>query len=144
MILPRMLCNRNGAIFHLQTEMEFVEDIRYSLYNWWKYIFCPIWNLLCENGNLKRNFSKKVLYNPLMGCSLFSNYHFQMGVTVTGFAEDFGLSVLINTEWWTKAVHVLLCSLWGALEIDLLESYFDYFHNKIATIKPGFCEKYLA
>ena len=24
-----------------------------------KYIFCPIWNLLCENGNLKRNFSKK-------------------------------------------------------------------------------------
>ena len=26
-----------------------------------------------------------------MGCSLFSNYHFQMGVTVMGFAEDFGL-----------------------------------------------------
>ena len=26
-----------------------------------------------------------------MGCSLFANYHFQMGVTVKGFAEDFGL-----------------------------------------------------
>ena len=25
-----------------------------------------------------------------MGCSLFSNYHFQMGITVMGFAEDFG------------------------------------------------------
>ena len=24
-----------------------------------------------------------------MGCSLFANYHFQMGVTVMGFAEDF-------------------------------------------------------
>ena len=23
-----------------------------------------------------------------MGCSLFANYHFQMGVTVMGFAED--------------------------------------------------------
>ena len=41
-------------------------------------------------------FFKKILYNPLMGCSLFSNYnfqmgvHFQMGVTVIGFAEHFG------------------------------------------------------
>ena len=24
----------NGAISHLQTEMEFVEDFHYSLYNW--------------------------------------------------------------------------------------------------------------
>ena len=31
--MPRMLCNRNGAISHLQTEMGFVEDFRYSLYN---------------------------------------------------------------------------------------------------------------
>ena len=29
-----------------------------------------------------------------MGCSLFSNYHFQMGVTVMEFAEDFGHSDL--------------------------------------------------
>ena len=50
----------------------------------------PFASLLSENGNLKRNFSKKVLYNPLMGCSLFSNSHLQMGVTVIGFAEHFG------------------------------------------------------
>ena len=25
-----------------------------------------------------------------MGCSLFSNSHFQMGVTVMGFAKNFG------------------------------------------------------
>ena len=29
-----------------------------------------------------------------MGCSLFSNSHFQMGVTVMGFAEQFGHSIL--------------------------------------------------
>ena len=36
-----------------------------------------------------------------MGCSLFANYHFQMGVTVMGFAEDFGLCqkrVLANED----------------------------------------------
>ena len=33
MILPRMLCNGNGAISHLQTEMEFVKDFHYRLYN---------------------------------------------------------------------------------------------------------------
>ena len=88
-IMPRMLCNGNGAFFHLQTEMGFFEDSCYSLYNWWKYIICPIWNLLCKNGNLMGNFSKKVIYKPLMGCSLFSNSLFQMGVTVMGFAEHF-------------------------------------------------------
>ena len=28
-----------------------------------------------------------------MGCSLFSYFHFQMGVTVMGFAEHFGKDV---------------------------------------------------
>ena len=28
-----------------------------------------------------------------MGCSLFANYHYQMGVTVMGFTEDFEPSV---------------------------------------------------
>ena len=36
-----------------------------------KCIFCPIWNLLHENWNLKRFFLKKVMYNPLMGYTLF-------------------------------------------------------------------------
>ena len=43
-----------------------------------------------ENGNLKRNFTREFVYKPLMGCSLFSNSHFQMGITVMGFAEHFG------------------------------------------------------
>ena len=42
----------------------------------------------------KENFSKKVLYKPLMGCFLFSNSHFQMGVSVIGFAVNFGLWIL--------------------------------------------------
>ena len=71
--------------------MGFVEDFHYGLHNQQKYIFCPIWNLLCVNGNLKTNFSKKTLYNPLMGSSPFANYCFQMGVTVMGFTEHFGL-----------------------------------------------------
>ena len=29
-----------------------------------------------------------------MGCSPFANYHFQMGFTAMGFAEDFGLCLL--------------------------------------------------
>ena len=30
-----------------------------------------------------------------MGCSPFGNSRFQMGVTEMGFAEDFGLSVIL-------------------------------------------------
>ena len=82
--------------------MGFVEDFHYSLYNLWDYIFCPIWNLLYKNRNLKTIFSKKILYSPLMGCSTFSNYHFQMGVTVMGFAEHF-------VQWLHLFAFVLLC-----------------------------------
>ena len=32
-IQPRMLCNGNGVISHLQTETGFFEDFRYSMYN---------------------------------------------------------------------------------------------------------------
>ena len=39
-----------------------------------------------------------------MGCSLFSNFHLQMGVTVMGFAEHFGPDLIIeNLEY----LHVL-------------------------------------
>ena len=57
--------------------------------------FCPIWNLLCEN-KFEKNFFKNFLYNPLMGCSLFSNYHFQMGVTVMRFAEGTKRALLLR------------------------------------------------
>ena len=42
----------------------------------------------------KETFQKKIIYKPLVGCSLSLNSHFQMGVTVMGFAEHFGLWVL--------------------------------------------------
>ena len=76
-------------------------------------IFCPIWNLLCENGNLRRNFSKKVIYKPLMGCSLFSNSHFQTGVTVMGFAEHFGHNLLVS-----KYMNMILVSSFKRLLIS--------------------------
>ena len=45
-----------------------------------------------------------------MGCPLFSNSHFQMGVTVMGFAEHFGHCILVlkkdifvnNLSSWMK------------------------------------------
>ena len=47
-----------------------------------------------ESFMWKQQVEKK-LYNSLMGCSPFTNYHFQMGVTVVGFAEHFGQIVII-------------------------------------------------
>ena len=35
-----------------------------------------------------------------MGCSPFANSHFQMGVTVMGFAEHFGLSIKCPSTGW--------------------------------------------
>ena len=61
---------------------------------------------------MKRNISKKVIYKPLMGCSLFSNSHFQMGVTVMGFAEHFG-----------HRISLLLLETPFSLEGSILDSY---------------------
>ena len=71
---PRILCNGNGVLPHLQMGVAvtgFVEDFRYSLHNLLKYIFCLIWNLLYENGNLKRIFTKKSYTTPLWGVPYF-------------------------------------------------------------------------
>ena len=106
-----MLCNGNGAISHLQTEMGFVKDSCYSLSNWWKYIFCSIWNLLCENRNLKRIFLKKVPYNPLMGCFPFANHHFQMGVTIMGFAVNSFIDQNVNRR--TPKALLFVLYHWG-------------------------------
>ena len=62
-----MLSNSNGVRPQLQmgaVVMGFVEDFRCGLHYSKRYIFCPIWNLLCENGNLKTNFSKKSYAAP--------------------------------------------------------------------------------
>ena len=37
-----------------------------------------------------------------MGCFPFTNYHFQTGVTVMGFAEDFGLSLMPWLDLWSE------------------------------------------
>ena len=66
-----------------------------------------------ENGNLKRNFPKKNIYKPLMGCSLFSNSHFQMGVTVMGFAEHFGLGPVSPLFFYKP--YVCVFNLWCSL-----------------------------
>ena len=39
----------------------------------------PIWNLLCQNGNLNRIFSKKVLYNTINGVLLIFKLPFPNG-----------------------------------------------------------------
>ena len=93
-----MFCNGNGVLHHLQMEvavMGYVKDFCYSLHNSLKHIFCLIWNLLCDNGNLKANFPKKMLNNSpyilvLPSCKL----PFPNGVTEMGFAEHFGRSVI--------------------------------------------------
>ena len=52
--------------------------------------FVPHLESFMFERKFERKFFKKVLYNPPMGCFSFTNYHFQMGVIVMGFAEDFG------------------------------------------------------
>ena len=45
-----------------------------------------------------------------MGCSLFSNSHFQIGVNVMGFAEHFGLRLVltIRKRWVSKKLKVII------------------------------------
>ena len=42
-----------------------------------------------------------------MGCSLFANDCFQMGVTVMGFAEHFGLCLFVNLIFATFYNHTI-------------------------------------
>ena len=46
-------------------------------------------SFMCKR-KFENRFFKNILYNPLMGCSPFANYRFQMGVAVMGFADQFG------------------------------------------------------
>ena len=52
--------------------------------------FLPHLESFMWERKFEKKISKKIPYNPLMGCSSFANSRFQMGVTVMGFAEDFG------------------------------------------------------
>ena len=67
---------------------------------------------------MKRNFSKKVLYNPLMGCSPLANSRFQMGVTLMGFAEHFGLrgpAYVRGVHRYQRAANVFCCKYFGGI-----------------------------
>ena len=81
---PGMLCNGNGAISHLQNDWDLLRTSvtagKIDEIHFLPHLESFMWEEKFE----------KVLYNSLMGCSLFSNYHFQMGFTVIGFAEHFG------------------------------------------------------
>ena len=57
-----------------------------------KNTFCAPFGILYVTTEIWNGIFQKVTYKPLMGFSLFSNSHFQMGVTVMGFAEHFGHS----------------------------------------------------
>ena len=80
--------------------------------------FLPHLESFMWEWKFEKIFFKKVLYKPLMGCSLFSNSHFQMGVTVMGFAEHFRHSLILlhqfSLQSKVKKVHpiqgFLLCT----------------------------------
>ena len=102
---PRILCNGNGAISRLQTETGFVEDFRYSLYNWLKYIFCPIWNLLCENRNLKRNFENSHIQN-LNGVLLIFKLPFPNGSYRNGvFRALWAICPILPLPYFSASSH---------------------------------------
>ena len=52
--------------------------------------FLPHLESFMWERKFEKKFFKKSPIQPLIGCSLFSNSHFQMGDTVMGFAEHFG------------------------------------------------------
>ena len=65
-----------------------------------------------------------MLYNPLIGCSPLANYHFQMGVTIIGFAEYSGpgLNPVTNNSKFLFSFISLL--FWSC------SAYFAYSFNK--------------
>ena len=65
----------------------------------------------------KEIFQKKIIYKPLMGCSLFQNSHFQMGVTVMGFPEHFG-------QWQQQKRYLEECQV-----LVKVEEIFKFFRN---------------
>ena len=56
--------------------------------------FLPHLQSFMWERKFEKKISKKILYNPLMGCSPIQNSRLQIGVTLMGFAEHFGLRPL--------------------------------------------------
>ena len=98
----RMLCNWNG-VFASFANGSCRKGICWILSlchaEFIKIHFLPhlesfMWERIFE----KNFFLKKVIYKSLMGCFLFSNSNLQLGVTVMGYAEHFGLKVVCHSK----------------------------------------------
>ena len=84
-----MLCNGNGVLPHLQmgfVVMEFVFKTSVTACIIHKHTLSALFGIF---------YVRMVIYKPPTGCSLFSNFHFLMGVTVMEFAEHFGPSEIL-------------------------------------------------
>ena len=68
--MPRMLCSANGAISHLQAEMGFVEDFRYSTIDE-NTISAPFGIFYVRTEIWKDIFQKKSYTNPQWGALYF-------------------------------------------------------------------------
>ena len=58
-----------------------------------------------------------------MGCSPFANFHFQMGVTVMGFAEDSGPSPIKPDFLLSTVTPISGCKVLELLGWQLIEGY---------------------
>ena len=81
---------------------------------------------------MKKEISKNILYNPPIGCFPFANSRFQMGVTVMGFAEDFGHSLQIGPCW------VWWYCRWYSLEYVVKECWSQIFWPATPNGTPTF------
>ena len=72
----------------------------------------------------KEIFQKKVAYNSLMACSLLSNYHFKMGVTVMGLVKHFGQCHFPSL--WRWIFHFYDCIYIGFQQKKKLEFFYDW------------------
>ena len=71
----------------------------------------------------EKKFFKKIIYNALMGCSLFSNSHFQMGVTIMGLQSTFGLVMQFLDNFWQEYHSVQSSgsgSCWADWEVPII------------------------
>ena len=74
-----------------------------------------------------------------MGGSLFSNSHFQMGVTIMGFAEHFGLSLVFNKKLrFTPYLMYYMHQIWLELRILVCKEYFYALGANISFLFPKF------
>ena len=77
--MPRMLCNGNGAISHLQTEMGFVERLLLQLAQLIKVHFLPNLESFMWERKFEKSFFKKSPLQPPNGALLIFKLPFLNG-----------------------------------------------------------------